>query len=389
MIVQQAALSSDRQLSQEFNPWKDIFVTPNPFQELDSPFCSAFSEDEIDKHCRRFLDMYGYIGSSAKADKLMEKTRPGLAGILNCTDTSPREHVELFGDIFVWFVLCDDLLESFQPTHTQWSEFRRFEAHLARLAFDAFGFQVRSSFRKTPLSAPSEGESKNMKVSLDKIDVLVAGLRDVLERAAELCICDLQYLNFCLAIEAFIGANAFEGLQRGNRNIIAGENNFRRYDQMRYESVGQCMSMELALILRGINVPRHVRNTLFFRKLFETGTELVWKANDLIGSMKDWLEGQPINGVCILARQRNISLRDAQIEYRDEIYLPAANKFRQLLNSTHAETAIQHEILDTPEEREIALSVLKTVGHICRASVLWNLEVGRYVPERTCNSDII
>lgn len=305
----------------------------------------------------------------------MRITRPGLAGILNCSQHASASDAVLFGDFYIWYVMADDLLEMFQRGCTSWSLFDEYERLLSTLCFDGFGFSIGVPGKTCESPFPMTAEHRQ------QLGEIVAGLKDVMKRSASACSNNLQYLDLCIAVEKYVGANAFESLERTQVNaILHRDNGLVRYGQMRRESIGQAISFEVAFILRGIHVPRHLRNTTIFQNAWSTGIEFVWKANDLIGCARDAENNNPINAVNLFKAQRQLSDEEAQRMYSTEIYEPAVNRLRNALDPNTRSEKMRKEHIHDSREQAILEASLDCIAHICWASFNWNLTVARYVP---------
>jgi hypothetical protein len=149
---------------------------------------------------------------------------------------------------------------------------------------------------------------------------------------------------------------------------------------MRFESIGQAISFELALILQCIYVPRHLRNTVLFKDAWNAGVDLIWKANDLIGCAKDNKVGNPVNSVNLLAMQRDQSLSEARNAYNVEVYEPAVQRFRRALNPETLAEKMHAQLIVHPHEQQVMRKALDCISHICWASLKWNRTVARYKP---------
>jgi hypothetical protein len=356
----------------------------HPFDGVAVTHCGDYAEEDVEARCLEFIRRHTLCATPAATERLLSATRPGLAGLLNCAPGACQEHVQIFADIYVWYVAVDDFLEPMQQEHCQWDDFVHYDWFLARMAFDSFGFSIRA-----PGQLSRHPTVQGNKSRLSQARRLCGALREILSRVAPFCVCDLQYLDLCRAIEGYTGANAFESLQYSDWAVTSKEEGLMRYSEMRGESIGQAISMELALIFNRVYVPRHIRNTAAFKRLWDRGTEFVWKANDLIGSAKDWAAHCATNAVCLLGRKCGHSLAQAQRAYTADVLLPAVRRFREVLEPHALEGAMRAELITAEEERRILFLARRWIAHICWASYAWNCTVQRYSLDRApLSSDV-
>jgi hypothetical protein len=356
-------------------PYGEELFIKNPFWDMIPILNHALDETRIEKKCRVYAKRHGYGHTVKGLNSIMRATRPGLAGILNCHQLSSFDQAVLFGDLYIWYVVVDDLLEFIQRGCKSWDTFYEYDRLLAKICFEGFGFHI-----GTP------GHALDSKIPITPHEVqgvqqVIAGLKDIMRRTATFCTSDLQYLDLCKAIECYVGGNAFESLQRTPEFAILPEDgDLRRYGQMRPGSVGQAISYEMALILRNIYVPRHLRNTDIFRESWNAGIDFIWKANDLIGYPKDIKKGNPINSVNILRLQRNISTDDARTIYNRQVYEPAVERLRRALDSETLLDRMRSELITDCHEQKVIRDAMECIASICWASFQWNMTVKRYVP---------
>ena len=356
-------------------PYGEKIKIKNPFWDATPLLNRKLDQSAIKQECVVNTMRIGYIKDSTRLDALMKVVRPELAAVLNSSKHATYSQAVLFADLYVWYIVADDLLESLQYNCTNRELFFEYEKLLSKICFEGFGFEIGVSGRARDSDFPKTPEQT------ERIQCVIDGIKDILKRAATACFNNLQFLDLCNVIEQYIGTNAFESLQRTQQDsCLKYDKDLKRYGQMRGYSIGQGMSIELALILQGIYVPRHLRKTSIFQEAWNASLEFIWKANDLIGCAKDAKKNNPINSVNLIRKQRGLSQDEARRVYNKEVFEPAAARLRHAFDPRTLASRMKKELIANKHDQQIISNALKCLWHINWASFKWNMTVARYVP---------